>query len=385
MAKPKTTSSRPSRHRPFQKKVGLLGGGQLARMLALKAFEMGLEPHVLCPKKSEPAAQVAAVWMEGSPDSLEDVARFAATVDILTIESEFHSGSMLAEAAKRTSKPLFPSPESVTLWQDRAQQKAALVAAKVPTSPFAVITSSAEAQAFFKKHPGGVVFKKRQGGYDGYGTFIARNAKQLTECLTRLDFAKDGFIAEAFIPFKRELAVVFARNSRGQLATLPLVQTHQVDHRLDWLVGPVRHKGLSDLAKSVARLLKKQNYVGAIAFELFDTGRELLVNEVAPRVHNSGHYSLEALSADQFTLHLKAILNEDLSDPEVLSRSFALVNLIGAGAAEPQAPTRRRGHLHWYGKSESRKGRKMGHVTWVGDDAEQGLRLLLKERKGFQL
>jgi 5-(carboxyamino)imidazole ribonucleotide synthase len=272
----------------------------------------------------------------------------------------------------------------VARWQDRASQKEALVQAGVPTSPFTVIDGEATARAFFARHKR-IVFKKRQGGYDGYGTFMARTPRELETRLAELKLADGSFIAEAFVPFKRELAISFARNPRGQLAALPLVQTHQVDHRLDWLKGPVRHLGLTKLRARIAKLLSGEEFVGAIAFELFDTGRELLVNEVAPRVHNSAHYSLEALDTDQFTLHLKAVLDDELADPVVLGKGFALVNLIGAGASTPAAPRKRQGHLHWYGKTESRKGRKMGHLTWVGGDVEQGLKLLLRERKGFQL
>lgn len=382
---PKTSNvrARPS-GRAFALRVGLVGGGQLARMLALKAHELGLETHVLCPRANEPAAQVATHWVEGSPDSRADLLRLAAHVDVVTIESEFHAGSMLADVRATSGVPLWPAPASISLWQDRASQKQALINAGVPTSAFAIIEDETSARNFFAEH-GRIVFKKRHGGYDGYGTFMARTPRELQDCLTKLDFSGGAFIAEAFVPFKRELAISFARNPRGQIAALPLVQTHQVDHRLDWLKGPVRHPGLAKLRQRVARLLKTDDFVGAIAFELFDTGRELLVNEVAPRVHNSAHASLEALDVDQFTLHLKAILDEDLADPVTLGRGFALVNLIGAGGSALAAPRKRHGHLHWYGKTDSRKGRKMGHLTWVGADADEGLKLLLRERKGFQL
>lgn len=385
MTKAKSSSSRRTAHRYFGLRLGLLGGGQLARMLALKAHEMGLETRVLCPSESEPAAQVAGSWERGSPDSEADLRRFAKTVDILTIESEFHSGELLRRVVDRTSTPLFPAPESVSLWQDRASQKEALVKAGVPTAPFQVVRSAQQAEDFFHRQAKGAVFKKRHGGYDGYGTFVARSVAELKKHLRNLDFRDGGFIAEAFIPFRRELAVVFARNPSGQIVRLPLVQTHQEDHRLDWLVGPVHHRGLDRLERRLRLLLKKIDYVGAIAFELFDTGSELLVNEVAPRVHNSAHYSLEALTLDQFSLHLRAILDEALEAPQVLTKSFAMVNLIGAGADKPAAPTVRRGHLHWYGKSDCRAGRKMGHLTWVGRDAAQGLKTLIKERKGFRL
>lgn len=349
-------------------------------MLALKAHEMGLVPYVLCPRADEPAAQVA-IHVTGDPNLEADVARFAAQVDLITLESEFHSGEMLGRAQGAGTR-ILPSPLVIRELQDRLPQKTLLENFDVPTAPFVAVSNFEDLLAV-SKHLPRFVLKKRQGGYDGYGTFVIKSPKDLAN--PKIDFAKDLFIAEAFIPFKRELAIQVARNPRGQIAFFPLVETRQVDNRLDWLRGPIRHPKLNALKKRIAVFLKKTNYVGVIAFELFDTGRELLVNEIAPRVHNSGHYTLEALSVDQFTQHLRAVLDLDLEEPRPLSKGFALVNLIGAGAAAPEFPAKSSGHLHWYGKRESRAGRKMGHATLAGPSMDRALQTLLRERKGFKL
>lgn len=369
---------------PFSTRVGVLGGGQLARMLVLKGHEMGLTMKVLCKSKHDPAAQVTAHATIGDPDDEKDVAAFAAECDVVTLESEFHSGEMLARASAASGTPFRPDPGIIRRLQDRLPQKEALVEHGVPTAPFLSIVNHEDLQIAIDEFQDGFVLKKRTGGYDGYGTVIVRKDADL-EAARGADLARARWIAEAFVPFKRELAVQIARGTDGRTVVFPLVETKQVDHRLDWLRGPVKHPNFAALSKRLVRFVREIDYVGVIAFELFDTGKNLLVNEIAPRVHNSGHASLEALTVDQFTQHLRAILGHALETPKPLTKGFAMTNLIGAGAEKPAAPAKIAGHLHWYGKSESRRGRKMGHLTLTGVSADACLRQVLKERKGFSL
>lgn len=380
-------ATRPSSlgSRPFGFRLGILGGGQLARMLCLKGHELGLSMHVLSRSAKDPAAQVATQWHGGNPDHAKDVEKFAREVSLVTIESEFHAGDMLAVVQKKTGTPMFPSPSVIRRLQDRLPQKESLQNAGVPTADFMAIHGRDDLELAAKHFRHRFVLKKRMGGYDGYGTFMVRSPKELARWREHLDLATDGFIAEQLIDFRRELAVVMARNSQGQIVSLPFVETCQVDHRLDWLRGPITVRSGTGFLQKLHRYLKEIDYVGTIAFELFDTGHGLIVNEIAPRVHNSGHASLEALTCDQFTLHLKAGLGDQLPQPALVSPQFAMVNLIGQGADQAQASRQTTCHLHWYGKHESRKGRKMGHLTWVGRNAKSGLALLTKERKGFKL
>ncbi|MBX2987028.1 MAG: 5-(carboxyamino)imidazole ribonucleotide synthase [Bdellovibrionaceae bacterium] len=370
---------------PFGLRVGLLGGGQLARMLAQKAQEMGLSVRVLCPAADEPAARVSSGWVAGRCHDSRDLENFLGQVDLATVESEFHSAELLREASEKTGTPIWPSPAVLGQLQDRWPQKQLLRDHKVPTADFIAVNKADDLLEAAELFDNRFVLKKRQGGYDGYGTFVVRERADLDKVFADLDPRQQPCIAERFIPFKRELALVAARNRRGQFVTLPLVQTHQVANRLDWLRGPVKHPALTALTKKLKSFLNKIDYTGVIAFELFDTGRELLVNEIAPRVHNSGHASLEALDVDQFTLHWRALLDLDLQTPEPLTAGFSMVNLIGAGGETPQAPARLSGHLHWYGKEDSRAGRKMGHVTYLGSKSDDGLKRAVKERKGFKL
>ena len=366
-------------------RVGLLGGGQLARMLILKGHQMGLSMKVLCASKDEPAAQVTPHVVLGDPKNAKDVLAFANHVDLLTFESEFYDGAMLAEVAEQTSVRIFPSPRVLSQLQDRLTQKAALFDLKVPTAPFMRIETADDVFLATEAFENKFVLKKRKGGYDGYGTIIVKSESDLQMAYGILESSKDFWIAEAFVPFQRELAVQLARTPDGEVAVFPMVETHQVDQRLDWLTGPVQKKGSELFLRKLTKFMKSIDYVGVMAFELFEAKGQLLVNEIAPRVHNSGHATLEACTVDQFTQHLRAVLNLSLEKPLPVSKGFALVNLIGQGGSQPRFPRGFQSHLHWYGKQECRKGRKMGHLTITGDSGKKCLQQLLRERKAFQL
>ncbi|MGZ3723045.1 MAG: ATP-grasp domain-containing protein, partial [Bdellovibrionales bacterium] len=192
-----------------------------------------------------------------------------------------------------------------------------------------------------------------------------------------------GFIAESFIKFKRELATSFVR-SKKNFVSLPLVESVQKDSRCFSVQGPFKNPRLAKIANSFKRLMKEIDYQGILAVELFDTGRELLVNELAPRVHNSAHYSQDALSCDQFEYHLRAGLDLPLPKVELLRPGFAMVNLLGEGG-DIQLAREAAGHLHWYGKTENRPGRKLGHINVLDKSSKAALARALKWRKDFQL
>lgn len=366
-------------------RVGLLGGGQLARMLAHSAQSLGLEVHVLSKNAHDPAAQVTRHWHPGSPDSSDDVAAFLKHVDLCTFESEFHSGEMLKDARDAVGIDIFPLPETMRTLQDRLSQKEALEAAKVPTAPFMAVHGEDDLQAAVQHFSKGFVLKKRMGGYDGFGTFLIDSESDLADFRAEAHLNNARFIAEEMISFKRELAVSLARNGRGQCVFTPFVETRQTDRRLDWLKGPVSPKGAAALKKKLQTFAEALDYRGLLTFELFEGKNGLLVNEIAPRVHNSGHFGLEALENDQFTLHWKALLDLPLETPRLRTPAFAMVNLVGTSLDAPVFPRKLSQHLHWYGKSENRPGRKMGHLTAVGTNAARLLSLLQSERKRFKL
>ena len=357
--------------------LGILGGGQLARMLALKAPSLGLKPFILSPSNEDPAAQVTPFHQRGNPLKAAAIMRLLKKVDILTFESEFIPADQVKKAIEQLSSPpplIAPSLKNLSLLQDRLTQKKLFQKHQLMTADF--IPADKPLQELLKLW-GPFVLKTRQGGYDGYGTFFIRNGNENPPPIP--------CIAEKYIAFKRELALTAIRNKKGETVFLPLVETRQEKARCLWVCGPTSHTKLSQLKKKISLFLKKTAYQGAITFELFDTGKELLINEAAPRVHNSAHHSLNSLTEDQFTLHLKGIFNLPLSSPQPLTGGFAMLNLLGEGVKKPQWKLTKDVYLHWYGKKSSRKGRKMGHINALGTNPLQALRKTLKARKHFKV
>jgi 5-(carboxyamino)imidazole ribonucleotide synthase len=357
-------------------KIGFLGGGQLARMMILEAHQMGLEPHVLCENPTDPAAQVTSFFHSSQSQTISD---FVREMDFVTFESEFVSTDELLALEQEDPQKIFPSPSLMRILQKRNTQKELLDRYQIPTSPWRFVEKQSDLEKSAMEFKNRFVLKANYGGYDGYGTFFSRSAKDL-ESLEKELGPNKSFIAEKTVRFERELACLLARNAAGQVITFPLVQTKQMKGRCDSVFGPVKHSKWKTLEGKFANLLKDLNYVGVLAIEMFDTGRELLVNELAPRVHNSGHYSQDALLEDQFCVHLKAGLDKSLNPSHLLAPAFVSLNLLG-GKKEFQWPTEMNGIFHWYGKKETREGRKMGHINFLGKSIATLLPLALKERK----
>ncbi|RME17355.1 MAG: ATP-grasp domain-containing protein, partial [Bdellovibrio sp.] len=299
------------------KKVGILGGGQLARMLVQKGADLGFEMHVLSESPEDPAAQVTSFWHQGAL-TRENVLEFSQHVSYLTFESEF----LDIKALKGVRKVIYPKPSLMGKLRDRWFQKRLLEEYGIPTARYQRADQVTPTSPFYGKR---AVFKKRLFGYDGYGTSVMTGLKDWKKAPLSEDY-----IVEEWVPFQRELAVSFARNPQGQLSEFPLVETFQENSRCLWVKGPVFCRAFSTLKKKIKSFLEEIQYVGVIAFELFEVQGQLLVNELAPRVHNSAHYSLNAASADQFTLHLKALVNAPLpSKVRALTGGFFMLNLLG--------------------------------------------------------
>ena len=368
-------------------KIGILGGGQLARFLVEKGQNLGVEIHVLSENGSDPAAQVTKNWSKGHPGDKNDLGDFLKSLSHLTFESEFADVNLLKELSPKGLQ-IFPTLNHIKLFQDRLLQKSTLEGHLIDTSPFFEVSHLVDLNRcgdFFKYK---YVLKKRFGGYDGYGTYVVKNKKQhLKLAASELDY-KIGFIAESFISFDFECAATFFRNSSNQWTHSPLVFSKQSHSKCDFVFGPIYHKGFEAMKKRIKVLMTKLDYVGALTFEFFSNGNELIVNETAPRVHNSAHYSLDALSQDQFTLHIKSILNWDLSIPIVpRSKEFCMVNLVGQTGALVSIPKNLSGTLYWYGKTQNRPGRKMGHINYTSNelDSKNLVKLAQKERTRFKL
>lgn len=363
-------------------RLGLLGGGQLARMLALSAYPLGYQVSVLTPNISDPAAQVVPQAILGSLDNDENLRTFLSEVDTVTFESEFVDTERLARCLGSETY-VFPNLRAIEIIQDRLTQKALLDQHGIATSPWAQVDSEASLQNAALKFNKGFVLKQRRFGYDGYGTFVFKNPKNLDSSV--LQKSRFGFIAEKFVGFRRELAVSFVRSRSGAFVALPLVESVQKDSRCFSVCGPIKHAGVRQLTAQFRKLMEQLDYVGILAVELFETRDGLLVNELAPRVHNSAHYSMDALMCGQFEYHWRAGL--DLELPEIKKRApaFAMVNLLGEGGKSIHLDRGPQGFLHWYGKTENRSGRKLGHINTLDKDPKSALKAALKWRKDFKL
>jgi len=354
--------------------VGMVGGGQLSRMTHQAAIAMGLSLRVLADASHDSAALVAQGVVVGSHTSLPDLLDFAAGCEVVTFDHEHVPGELIAamEAAGHT---VLPGSAALLHAQDKQVMRERLSALGVPVPPFARVTVAAELDAFATVHGWPVVLKAATGGYDGKGVWVVRSVEDAAPVLA----SGVRLLAEQHVPLVRELSAVVARSPYGQAAAWPVVETVQQDGICVEVVVPA--PGLSEelalQAQGLAlRLAAELGVVGVMAVELFQTADGLLVNELAMRPHNSGHWSIEGSRTSQFEQHLRAVLDYPLGATGTTAPWVVMGNLLG-GEGEPDLD--RRLHMlyardpslkvHLYGK-QVRPGRKIGHVTALGGDLE---------------
>lgn len=340
--------------------IGILGGGQLGRMIALAAAPMGYRCAVLTPEADSPAAQVAWQTVVGAYDDAAALARLADLSDVVTFEFENVPAAAVATLAERVRTA--PQAHVLAVTQDRLAEKALARDAGLATVAFAAVDNgdlSAMADAI--GYP--AILKTRRMGYDGKGQRRVENREEALEACRALG---DTLIAEAVCPFEMELSAIVARSSAGEIRAFDAVENEHENHILRTTYAPARVAGsVREAAQAAAcRLAERLSLVGLLAVEFFRSPEGgLLVNEMAPRPHNSGHWTIEACRTSQFEQLVRAVCGLPLGDP-ARRRDAAMTNLLGAeadGWAEPLADPDM--HLHLYGKAEARDGRKMGHVT----------------------
>jgi 5-(carboxyamino)imidazole ribonucleotide synthase len=344
--------------------IGILGGGQLGRMLSLAAARLALKTHVYSDEPDAPAFQVCALQTSASYRDEKALAAFAASCDAITFEFENVPNEAAALLARL--KPTNPNARSLAVTQERFEEKEFVSGLGLKASPFAAVNRAEEAaRAFRDLDCKRAVLKTRRLGYDGKGQAIVSSAEEALE-------ACDGFrgaplLLERFVDFAFEASVIAARGANGEFATYDPPENEHDDHILRRSIVPSRLTPAQiEEAKAIAgKIADALNYVGVLCVELFVTrDGELLVNEIAPRVHNSGHWTLEACATSQFEQHVRAIAGWPLADPARHSDAV-MENIIGEEARDWQGLIARGGSLHLYGKSEIRRGRKMGHITWL--------------------
>lgn len=369
----------------------ILGGGQLSQMLVQSAKVMGLQSQVLSENADDPAIQAGAQHVRGSERDAEVLKRLFKQSCVVTFENEFVDTVPLEQAAQDTQTVFRPNLSCVRTLQDKIKQKALLQVSRVPTAPFSILDLNSPEEELARVgalYRAGVVLKWARLGYDGKGTWIGPTGRELNQierdqAISYLAAARDRSIqvfAEEKIPFSCEVAMVAARGVEGQIVHYPLVVSEQAAGICRVVRGPAVGFGVSpvlaeEAQASMTKILVALDYVGVLACEFFVTANgNLLVNELAPRVHNSGHYTQDAASVSQFENHVRCVLGLPPQQPR-FSSCFVMGNLIGppgvrALASKPVVDKDENGlRLHWYGKSELRAGRKMGHVNAVTENA----------------
>ncbi len=360
--------------------VGMVGGGQLARMTHQAAISLGQSLRVLAAGENESAGLVAGDVVQGHHTDLEALREFAASVDVLTFDHEHVPGEHLLTLAME-GYVIRPAPSALGFAQNKLVMREMMAGMGVPGPAFAEVSTVDDALAFGGEHGWPVVLKASTGGYDGRGVWMLDTAQQARETVPELLAAGTPLLVEEKVAMRRELAALVARSPFGQGAAYPVVETVQTGGINTEVLAPA--PGLSDArvheAQDLAlRVASTLDVTGLLAVELFETDTGLLVNELAMRPHNSGHWTMDGSRTSQFEQHLRAVLDYPLGRTDMVAPACVMANVLGASELPEMGPDERLHHLfarypearvHLYGKQE-RPGRKLGHVNFTGERLE---------------
>lgn len=363
--------------------LGVFGGGQLGQMFAAAAQQLGYRVHVYCPESDCPASQVAEEHTQADYHDFQQIAQFAQAVDAVTLE--FENVPVAAAEAAAHYVPVRPQGETLYTVQDRGREKGFLVAAGIASTPYTNVRTPEELYAAIEELGVPAVLKTTKFGYDGKGQSIIRSADAALTAWSYLGQHK--CVLEKFIDFRREISVLVARDVSGDMRTFGPIENAHAHHILDVSVYPASSpesaaKAAQDAARQVAVEL---DLVGIACVEFFEThAGEVMVNEIAPRPHNSGHLTIEACEVSQFTQQALTVSGNAVAEMSA-PRPAAMANLLGdlwtAGEPDWDAIGQFPGvELHLYGKSAARPGRKMGHLTAVADSPQEAERLVREAR-----
>lgn len=371
--------------------IGVLGGGQLGRMLALAGRNMGYRFVTLDPTEDAPCGQVADEQILANFDDVEAARKLAALSDVITYEFENVDAHVTSILMNESYVP--QGSELLYTTQHRLREKRAIEAAGVPVAPYAEIKSAAELKDAVIKFGTPCVLKTATGGYDGKGQWVIRSLDEVEEAYETLSRAKTEVVLEQFIHFDKELSVIAARSPRGEVKAFPAAENIHVHNILHQSIVPARIPAdvQHEAEKLATQIAESLGVIGLIAVELFLTkDGQLYVNELAPRPHNSGHYTMEACRTSQFEQHVRAICNLPLGSTELLT-PVVMVNLLGEHIEPLNSLIDQPGFLedadlgvsakvHLYGKKEAKEKRKMGHINLLTSDAQHALTWIERTR-----
>ncbi|HJZ64431.1 MAG TPA: 5-(carboxyamino)imidazole ribonucleotide synthase [Candidatus Acidoferrum sp.] len=358
--------------------IGILGGGQLGYMLALAGYPLGLHFRFLDPSPEAPVGRIAQrVTAEYTDqDALE---KFASGLELVTYE--FENVPVAAARCLARHVPVYPPPEALEAAQDRLNEKNLFRRLGIATTSFAEVNKAGEIDLAVKKIGLPAVLKTRRMGYDGKGQWVLRTHEDVVK--VKKDFPSASLLLENFVAFERELSILAVRGRSGETAFYPLVENHHRAGilRLSIAQAPKLNPAVQKAGEQAAeRVMRELDYVGVLAIEFFECNGELVANEMAPRVHNSGHWSIEGAATSQFENHLRAVLGMPLGATAALGAS-AMLNLIGEVPEAADVLAIPDAHLHLYGKSP-RPGRKVGHLTLRAANFEE-LKARIARLPGF--
>lgn len=353
--------------------IGIIGGGQLGRMMALSARAMGYRIAVLDPTEDSPCGQVADYKIIGSYDDLEAISQLAAVSDVITYEFENIDAAALEWLCSQANVPQGKSLLETA--QDRVKEKAAIVNAGVQVAPYAVINSSDDLYSESERIGFPAVLKTARGGYDGKGQVVVRNKQDIEKALVLLESGQ--CILEKWVSFTKEISVIVTRNTNGETAVFPVAENIHRDNILHQTIAPARiSKQAEERAiQSAIQLANAFELVGTLAVEMFLTENDTIyINELAPRPHNTGHYTIEACETSQFEQHVRAVCNLPLGSTKLL-KSAVMVNILGEHVQNvlENITEVTDWKIHLYGKKEPKVKRKMGHVTILSDSVEDAI------------
>ena len=371
--------------------LGILGAGQLGRMMALAAIPMGIRVRFLSPGPAGPMEGLGENFIGDWNDPLV-LSNFVDGCDAVTVESEWAPAERVAEVAA-AGVAIWPSPETLLTIRHKGRQNDALREAGLPLPDYARCATKEEAAAAVERFGLPVVAKKYEGSYDGYGNATIESIDELDAAWQDLA-ADDGLLIEAWAPFVQELSVIVVRSANGDIDAYPVAYTEQRDHRCHAVVVPAGVSAdVEERARTIAmKAVETVEGVGVTGVELFEMeDGSILVNELAPRPHNTGHYTIEASHTSQFENHVRAVLGLPIGDCSMRVPAACMINVLGTRDGDtsydalPEALSVPGAGIHIYGKEEVRKSRKMGHITTTGSDSVEVRRRAEKAAASLRL
>lgn len=364
--------------------IGIIGGGQLGRMMALAARHMGYSIAVLDPTPNCPTAQIADIHIEAAYDDMDGIRKLAEVSDVITYE--FENVDLEAAAYIEGQGKLPQGALALEVTQNRKREKELIRDLGLPVPEFAIVENADEAKEALSTFVLPAVIKTCRGGYDGKGQVKIESAQDFAEAIELAD-KQSPCIIEQWIPFEREISAVFTRSQDGDIEFFPIAENDHRDHILYKTTVPANVGGqVIERAKAAAGLLADEmNIVGTFTVEMFVRGEDIYLNEMAPRPHNSGHYTIEACNISQFAQHVRAICGLPLMPVRLLGHT-AMINVLGEDlpGVLKAMPISEDAFVHLYGKAEPKEKRKMGHVTFLAETKDQLERMISDYEKATQ-